>query len=49
MPKQTYKIKNFHGGLNTNADPRDIRDIESSNIKDVKISKKLIKVMLKEI
>ena len=35
MPKQVYKIENFHGGLNSNADPRDIADNElevSSNV-----------------
>lgn len=37
MPKQTYKIEGFHGGLNTNADPRDISEIQSPDIKDVKI------------
>ena len=39
MPKQTLKIEGFHGGLNTNADPRDIQDIQSPNLQDVKISK----------
>tara|TARA_Y100000592_G_scaffold33767_2_gene53580 strand:- start:1686 stop:4388 length:2703 start_codon:yes stop_codon:yes gene_type:complete len=39
MPKQTLKIEGFHGGLNTNADPRDMADIQSPNIQDVKISK----------
>ena len=39
MPKQTLKIEGFHGGLNTNADPRDIQDNQSPDIKDVKISK----------
>jgi hypothetical protein len=38
MPKQTFKIEGFHGGLNTNADPRDISEIQSSDIKDVKIT-----------
>jgi len=28
MPKQVYKIENFHGGLNTDADPRDVADNE---------------------
>ena len=37
MPKQTFKIEGFHGGLNTNADPRDISEIQSPDIKDVKI------------
>jgi hypothetical protein len=39
MPKQTLKIEGFHGGLNTNADPRDIQDNQSPDIKDVKISR----------
>ena len=29
MPKQIYKIEQFHGGLNTNSDPRDIADNEN--------------------
>jgi len=28
MPKQLYKITQFHGGLNSNADPRDIAENE---------------------
>ena len=28
MPKQIFKIENFHGGLSTDADPRDIADNE---------------------
>ena len=39
MPKQSLVINNFHGGLNNNADPRDIRDDQASDIKDFKISK----------
>ena len=38
MPKQSLKIEGFHGGLNTNADPRDIQDNQSPNLQDVKIS-----------
>ena len=38
MPKQTYKIEFFHGGLNTNADPRDMDKIESLNLTGCKIS-----------
>ena len=38
MPKQTLKIEGFHGGINTNADPRDIQDNQSPNLQDVKIS-----------
>ena len=35
MPKQLYKIDQFHGGLNSNSDPRDIADNEFSSAKDV--------------
>jgi hypothetical protein len=38
MPKRTYKIQGFHGGMNTNADSRDVSDIESPSLQDVKIS-----------
>ena len=37
MPKQTFKIEGFHGGLNSNSDTRDVRDIESPSLKDVAI------------
>ena len=37
MPKQTYKIQNFHGGLSSNSDPRDISDIEVSEAQDVMV------------
>tara|TARA_X000001382_G_scaffold129156_1_gene120465 strand:+ start:237 stop:3482 length:3246 start_codon:yes stop_codon:yes gene_type:complete len=37
VPKQTFKIEGFHGGLNSNSDPRDIRDNESPSLKDVAI------------
>jgi len=37
VPKQTFKIESFHGGLNSNSDPRDIRDDESASLKDVAI------------
>ena len=37
MPKQIYKIDNFHGGLNTNADPRDIADNELSSATDLMV------------
>ena len=30
MPKQTYKINKFEGGLNRQSDPRDINDNELS-------------------
>ena len=37
MPKQTHKIEGFHGGLNSNADPRDIREFEAPSLQDVAI------------
>ena len=37
MPKQVYKIDQFHGGLNSNADPRDIADNELSESKDLMV------------
>ena len=38
MAKQTYKIEMFHGGLNTNADPRDMDEKESLDLTGVNIS-----------
>lgn len=38
MPKQTHKIESFHGGLNTNADPRDIKENEASSLQDINIT-----------
>ena len=38
MPKQIYKIENFHGGLNSNSDPRDIADSQSPDCNDVAIN-----------
>ena len=35
MPKQIYKIDNFHGGLNTDADPRDVADNELPVLTDL--------------
>ena len=35
MPKQVYKIEQFHGGLNDQADPRDIEDSQLSVATDV--------------
>ena len=32
MPKQVFKLENFHGGLNSSADPRDILDSEASDV-----------------
>ena len=37
MPKQTLKIEGFHGGINTNADPRDIQDNQSPDSIDVAV------------
>ena len=37
MPKQTFKIEGFHGGINSNSDSRDIRNNESPSLKDVAI------------
>ena len=38
MPKQTYKIKQFHGGINTGSDPRDIKDNECVTIENLSIT-----------
>ena len=38
MPKQIFKIDQFHGGLNTHADPRDIVDNQLSILQDASIS-----------
>ena len=46
MPKRTYKIQGFHGGMNTNADSRDVTDIESPSLQDVNISNKLTSLPL---
>jgi hypothetical protein len=37
MPKQLYKIVQFHGGLNSNSDARDIADNELSEATDVMV------------
>ena len=37
MPKQAYKIDKFHGGLNSNSDPRDIAESELSEAQDVMV------------
>ena len=37
MPKSTYKIQGFHGGISSDTDPRDIKEIESPNMVDVNI------------
>ena len=33
MAKQTYVIREFHGGVNSNADPRDVTQEESPDVK----------------
>lgn len=38
MPKSTYKIKQFHGGINTGSDPRDIEDNECVTIENLSIT-----------
>jgi len=37
MPKQLYKIVQFHGGLNSNSDARDIAENELSEATDVMV------------
>ena len=37
MPKQIYKIESFHGGVNSNSDPRDIADNELAACIDLKV------------
>jgi len=37
MPKQVYKITQFHGGLNSNSDARDIADGELSETIDIMV------------
>jgi hypothetical protein len=37
MPKQIHKIEQFHGGLSSNSDPRDIADNEISAATDVMV------------
>jgi len=37
VPKQVFKLEGFHGGLNSNSDPRDIREIESPSLQDIAI------------
>ena len=37
MPKQIWKIDQFHGGLNENSDPRDIDDNEFAEIQDAAV------------
>ena len=37
MPKELYKIDQFHGGLNSNSDPRDIANNELSAATDIAV------------
>jgi hypothetical protein len=37
MPKQIHNIQQFHGGLSSNSDPRDINDTELSSATDVMV------------
>lgn len=37
MPKQIWKIQNFHGGINSNSDPRDLSPNESPSLQDVSV------------
>ena len=37
MPKQIHNIQQFHGGLSSNSDPRDIDDSELSIATDVMV------------
>ena len=39
MAKQSYTIQEFHGGINSNTDPRDISESESPSLQDVSIDK----------
>ena len=39
MPKQIFKIENFHGGLDSNSDPRDISDGSLSDVSNADTSK----------
>ena len=39
MAKQVYKIDQFHGGINNNADPRDIKDHEFVELRDIMVDK----------
>ena len=46
MPKLQYKITEFHGGTNSNADAKDLLDNEQPYTRDVDVSKHgLIKVI----
>ena len=46
MPKQIYKITQFHGGLNENSDPRDIDENQVAAIENLDFSQ-LGRILLK--
>ena len=37
MPKQTYKLLRFDGGINNDADPRDIEDKQFADLQNVAV------------
>ena len=37
MPKQILKLNEFHGGINSNSDPRDLRVGESPSLVDAAV------------
>jgi len=37
MPKRTHKLLSFHGGINNNADPRDIADNQFADLQNVAV------------
>jgi len=37
MPKQVFKIENFHGGLNSSSDPRDVLENELPVVTDIMV------------
>ena len=37
MPRQIYKIDQFHGGLNTQANPSDLQDNEQVSLTDAMV------------
>ena len=49
MPKQVLKIENFNGGINDNADPRDIDDNQFVKLENVAIDELGKIVMLSNI
>ena len=49
MPKQILKIDQFHGGLNSNADPRDIAPNELSVGTDIMIDEELLLLVLNKV